>query len=47
MSEIGMLTSKLTELLSELNDHMELIGSTTVGEGASGTPDLEPENRKS
>jgi DNA-directed RNA polymerase subunit RPC12/RpoP len=47
MSEIGMLTSKLTELLSELNDHMELIGATPVGEGASETPDLEREHRKS
>ncbi|MGA3406827.1 MAG: hypothetical protein ABSD49_13935 [Candidatus Bathyarchaeia archaeon] len=42
-----MLTSKLTELLSELNDHMEFIGNLTRSNGASGTPDFEIENRKS
>lgn len=47
MSEIGMLTSKLSELLSELNNHMELIGTTTIGEASFATPDFESESKKS
>lgn len=45
ISEIGMLTSKLTELLSELNDHIEVIGSTAISEAISGT-DPGSESRK-
>ena len=46
LNEVGMLTSKLTELLSELNDHMEFIENSKAN-GASRTRDLESENRKS
>jgi RNase P subunit RPR2 len=46
LNEIGMLTSKLTELLSDLNDHMEFIENSTSN-AATRTPDLESENRKS
>ena len=28
LNEIGMVTTKLTELLSDLNDHMEFIGNS-------------------
>ncbi len=47
LNEIGMLTTKLTELLSDLNDHMEFIENSTTSNDASRTPDLESENRKS
>ncbi len=39
-----MLTAKLTELLSDLNDHMEFIENSTRSNGASGTPSFESEN---
>jgi len=47
LNESGMLTTKLTELLSDLNDHMEFIENSTANDGASDTPDLKIENRKS
>jgi DNA-directed RNA polymerase subunit RPC12/RpoP len=46
VSEIAMLTSKLTELLSELNTHMELIETVTKSNNASSTLDLESESKK-
>jgi len=37
ISEIGMLASKLSELLSELNDHMESVGGARAYDTASST----------
>jgi len=46
LNEIGMLTTKLTELLSDLNNHIELIETSTTSDGVSRIPDLENKNRK-
>ncbi|MGP8071369.1 MAG: hypothetical protein ACLP5V_15955 [Candidatus Bathyarchaeia archaeon] len=46
LNEIGMLTSKLSELLSELNSRMEVIETSTTSNGASSTSDLESEGEK-
>ena len=44
LNEIGMLTTKLTELLSDLNSHMELIASQR--QIRANLADLESESKK-
>jgi hypothetical protein len=46
LNEIGMLTTKLTELLSDLNDHLEVIESPTVN-GTASVTDTRSESKKS
>jgi predicted RNA-binding Zn-ribbon protein involved in translation (DUF1610 family) len=46
MSEIGMLTTKLSDLLSELNDHMELIGTATASQFAPDSLEQNGESKK-